>query len=98
MLDRATEPIKGKFYRYIKTRYADIRVLMFSMSSENVYAKRFLKAGAMGFISKNSGLSELKKAVELVTIQRKSIAQVGPALQVKPDGIERQAHFCKLTG
>src|SRR5580765_3277061 len=60
---------------YIKTRYADTRVLMFSMSSENVYAKRFLKAGAMGFVSKNSGLTELKKAVELVLNDRKYISE-----------------------
>ncbi|MEO6548268.1 MAG: response regulator transcription factor [Ferruginibacter sp.] len=60
---------------YIKTRYADTRVLMFSMSSENVYAKRFLKAGAMGFVSKNSGLLELKKAVELVLNNRKYISE-----------------------
>ncbi|MEP7108116.1 MAG: response regulator transcription factor [Ferruginibacter sp.] len=60
---------------YIKTRYSDTRVLMFSMSSENVYAKRFLKAGAMGFVSKNSGLTELKKAVELVLNDRKYISE-----------------------
>lgn len=60
---------------YIKTRYADTRVLMFSMSSENVYAKRFLKAGAMGFVSKNAGLTELKKAVELVLNNRKYISE-----------------------
>ena len=60
---------------YIKTRYADTRVLMFSMSSENVYAKRFLKAGAMGFVSKNAGLTELRKAVELVLNDRKYISE-----------------------
>ena len=48
---------------------------MFSMSPENVYAKRFLKAGAMGFISKNAGLTELKKAVELVLNDRKYISE-----------------------
>ncbi len=60
---------------YIKTRYPAARVLMFSMSPENVYAKRFLKAGAMGFISKNAGLAELKKAVELVLNNRKYISE-----------------------
>jgi DNA-binding NarL/FixJ family response regulator len=60
---------------YIKTRYEDTRVLMFSMSSETVYAKRFLKAGAMGFVSKNAGLIELKKAVELVLNDRKYISE-----------------------
>ncbi|MBC7687775.1 MAG: response regulator transcription factor [Aquabacterium sp.] len=60
---------------YIKTRYPDLKVLMFSMSAENVYAKRFLKAGAMGFVSKNSGLTELKKAIELVLNDRKYISE-----------------------
>lgn len=60
---------------YIKTRYPSTRVLMFSMSPENVYAKRFLKAGAMGFVSKNAGLTELKKAVELVLNDRKYISE-----------------------
>jgi len=60
---------------YIKTRYPDTRVLIFSMSSENVYAKRFLKAGAMGFVSKNAGLTELRKAVELVLNDRKYISE-----------------------
>lgn len=60
---------------YIKTRFSDAKVLVFSMSAENVYAKRFLKAGAMGFISKNAGLIELKKAVELVLNDRKYISE-----------------------
>jgi two-component system, NarL family, invasion response regulator UvrY len=60
---------------YIKTRYPEAKVLMFSMSAENVYAKRFFKAGAMGFVSKNAGLSELKKAVELVLNDRKYISE-----------------------
>ena len=60
---------------YIKARYPGAKVLMFSMSAENVYAKRFFKAGAMGFVSKNAGLSELKKAVELVLNDRKYISE-----------------------
>lgn len=60
---------------YIKTRYPETKVLMFSMSVENVYAKRFLKAGAMGFVSKNAGLTELKKAVDLVLSDRKYISE-----------------------
>ena len=60
---------------YIKTRYPEAKVLMFSMSAENVYAKRFFKAGAMGFVSKNAGLSEHKKAVELVLNDRKYISE-----------------------
>src|ERR1035438_270908 len=36
---------------HIKTNYEDSRVLIFSMSAEKVYAKKFLKAGAKGYIS-----------------------------------------------
>ena len=49
----------------IKTRYPDAKVLIFSMSAENLYAKRFMKSGAMGFVTKNAGLSELIKAINL---------------------------------
>src|ERR1700739_1425289 len=35
---------------YIKAHYPRTYVLIFSMSAENTYAKRFLAAGAMGFI------------------------------------------------
>ncbi len=44
-------------------KYPDAKVLIFSMGSENVYAKRFLKAGAKGFISKEAPLEEIEKAI-----------------------------------
>ena len=47
------------------------KVLIFSMNSENMYAKRFLKAGAMGFVSKDAPIEELKKAVDLILKNRK---------------------------
>lgn len=59
---------------YMKNIYPDIKVLIFSMSAENVYAKRFLKAGAMGFVSKNSELSELKKAINQALNNRRYIS------------------------
>jgi two-component system invasion response regulator UvrY len=51
---------------YIKLRQPRARVLMFSMSNEMLYAKRFLRNGAMGFVPKDTGLPELMKAVETV--------------------------------
>jgi two-component system, NarL family, invasion response regulator UvrY len=59
---------------YIHTRFPDTKVLMFSMSSETVYAKRFLKAGAMGFLAKDSPAPEIVKAIELVLANRKYIS------------------------
>jgi len=60
---------------YISTHLSGAKVLVFSMSAENTYAKRFLQAGAMGFVSKNAGLSELTKAIELVLNNRKYISR-----------------------
>ncbi|KIC94588.1 response regulator transcription factor [Flavihumibacter solisilvae] len=59
---------------YIRAQYPEFRVLIFSMSAENIYASRFLKAGAKGFVSKNSGLAELKKAIDLVLNNRRYIS------------------------
>lgn len=59
---------------YIVVRFPSTKVLIFSMSAENLYAKRFLGAGAMGFVSKSTGLTELKKAIEVVLNNRRYIS------------------------
>ncbi|MFZ4769571.1 MAG: response regulator [Ferruginibacter sp.] len=59
----------------IKIKTPTARVLVFSMSAENLYAKRFMKLGAMGFVTKNSGLSELIKAINLALNNRKYISE-----------------------
>lgn len=61
--------------KFIKTNYAEARVLIFSMSAENLYARRFMKLGAMGFVTKNAGLSELIKAINLALSNRKYISE-----------------------
>lgn len=60
---------------YIHIKYPDAKVLVFSMSSEKIYAKRFLKAGAKGFLSKEASLDEVKKAVNLVLNDRTYISE-----------------------
>jgi two-component system invasion response regulator UvrY len=60
---------------YVHVKYPDEKVLIFSMSAENIYAKRFLKAGAKGFLSKDSSLDEITKAVNLVLNNRKYISE-----------------------
>lgn len=59
---------------YIDTQYPESKVIIFSMSSETIYAKRFLKAGALGFVSKTAGLGELKKAIDLALNNRRYIS------------------------
>ena len=44
------------------------------MSAESIYAKRFLKAGAKGFLSKDAPIDEIKKAINLVLNNRKYIS------------------------
>ncbi|MFM2360905.1 MAG: hypothetical protein RLY16_2898 [Bacteroidota bacterium] len=59
---------------FIKLKYPSSRVLVFSMGNENIYAKRFIKSGAMGFVSKSAGLTELLRAVDMVMNGRKYIS------------------------
>ena len=56
---------------YVKKEYPKARVLMFSMSPESIYAIRFIKAGAKGFISKSAPLEEMKIAIEKVMNDKK---------------------------
>lgn len=61
--------------QYIHIRYPEARVLIFSMNTEHIYAKRFLKAGVKGFISKEAPLDEIKRAINLVLNDRKYISE-----------------------
>lgn len=60
---------------FINIKYPETKVLIFSMSPEKIYAKRFLKAGAKGFLSKESSLDEVKKAINLVLNNRTYISE-----------------------
>ena len=60
---------------YIHITYPKAKVLMFSMSAENIYAKRFMKAGASGFISKESPLEEITRAINAVLSGKKYISE-----------------------
>ena len=60
---------------YVHVKYPDAKVLVFSMSPENIYAKRFLMAGAKGFLSKDSSADEAIKAINLVLNNRKYISE-----------------------
>ena len=61
--------------KVIHQNYPSAKVLIFSMSAENIYAKRFMKAGAFGFISKESPLDEITKAINLILNDRKYISE-----------------------
>lgn len=44
--------------------YPEAKILMFSMNTERMYARKFLKLGAMGYLSKSSQASEIIKAID----------------------------------
>ena len=60
---------------YIHVKYPKAKVLVFSVSAENTYARRFMKAGAYGFVSKEAPLEEIIKAISLVLNDRKYISE-----------------------
>lgn len=60
---------------YFKASFPLLKVLVFSMNSESIYALRFIKAGAMGFISKEAPLDEVKKAINQVVNGKKYISE-----------------------
>lgn len=60
---------------YIRITYPKLNVIIFSMNSESVYAKRFLKAGAKGFVNKDAPLEEVIKAIKLVLSGKKYISE-----------------------
>ena len=50
----------------IRNLYPDIKVLALSMMNDNQFIKQMLAAGALGYILKNSGEEEIKKALRKV--------------------------------
>lgn len=60
---------------YITKRFPEAKVLIFSMGSEALYAKRFIKAGAKGYLSKEAPIDEVKKAIAAVMNGRKYISE-----------------------
>ena len=53
--------------RHIKHNFKDLKVLMFSNEPDEVYAINALKAGAKGYINKNSPIDTLKLAINKVS-------------------------------
>lgn len=58
----------------IRNNFPNLKVLVFSMSPENLYAQRYLKAGARGFLNKDSSMDEIHKAIEQILSGKKYIS------------------------
>ena len=75
------------------------KILMFSMNSEEMFAKRYLRMGAMGYISKDAPLNEIKNAIESAL---QNTRYVSPGLKEKLvtdvlDNNNQENQFDKLS-
>lgn len=52
-----------------------IKIIMFSMNSEEIYAKRYLKMGAIGYLKKDASNDEIIKAVTLGLNNKRYISE-----------------------
>ncbi len=52
--------------KQIRSRFAAVRMLVYSMHDEKLFAERALRAGAQGYVSKNEGLDVLVAAIDKV--------------------------------
>ncbi len=50
--------------KMIKEKYPDVKILALTMSDNDVHIRKMIEAGASGYILKNAGREELKKAVQ----------------------------------
>jgi DNA-binding NarL/FixJ family response regulator len=50
------------------------KIIIFSMNSEGVYAKRYLKMGAMGYLRKDAPNEEIKRAISTVLNNKRYIS------------------------
>lgn len=85
--------------KFIMATKPNSKVLIFSMNSEGMYAKRFLRAGAVGFVSKDAPIEELKKAVELTLNNKKYYSEKFiDSILNDTGGEENVTPFLKLSG
>jgi two-component system invasion response regulator UvrY len=85
--------------KHILSVRPDSKVLIFSMNSEVMYARRFLRAGAVGYVSKDAPIEELKKAINLTLNNKKYYSDkfIDTILNEKA-GEENINPFLKLSG
>jgi DNA-binding NarL/FixJ family response regulator len=61
--------------KQIRASYPKIRVLVVSMHDENLYAERAIRAGALGFVSKNEPADAIVEAIRTVLRGRVHVSE-----------------------
>lgn len=91
-----TDPIA--LTQHIVSQFPLSPVLIFSMNPEAIYAKRFINAGASGFVSKNAETQELKNAISLCLNNKRYLSKELTELMMDQAGDNNAGHpFGKLS-
>jgi len=74
------------------------KILILSMSPEEIYAKKYLQLGVKGFINKSAGSAELRRAIRAVMSNSRYLTQEMKDILAKEEllGI-RQSPFAALS-
>jgi DNA-binding NarL/FixJ family response regulator len=59
----------------VKNAQSDIKILIFSAYDEDIYAMRYLNAGATGYLNKASTEEEMKQAIQSMILSGKYLTQ-----------------------
>jgi two-component system, NarL family, invasion response regulator UvrY len=63
-------------FETIRSNYPNLSILIYTMSPESIFGKRMLQMGAKGYLSKETGVKELLKALNLFFLGRNYISPV----------------------
>ena len=61
----------------------DIKILVFSSYDENIYALRYIEAGAVGYLNKNTAMEELANAIQCIQERGKYMSDAVKDLYVQ---------------
>ncbi|WDF67902.1 response regulator transcription factor [Sphingobacterium oryzagri] len=60
-----------------------VKILIFSSYEENLYALRYISAGASGYLHKNTAMSELKNAIQSITTRGRYMSEAVKELYIQ---------------
>jgi two-component system nitrate/nitrite response regulator NarL len=87
--------------KQVRANYPGIKILMLTMFSNKEYIEKLLRVGANGYLLKNTGIEELKTAIETVVsgesyFSKEVTERIMEGLQ-KKKAAERNTHLIELT-
>ena len=78
--------------------FPDVKILIISMHSDEIFPQRLLKAGAHGYLTKDSGIQEIAHAISEVMASRSYICnEVSRKLALVNTGAGKESPFINLS-